>query len=189
MQAYLEYQHARRSAGATRQRRKRAAYAPSRDHRVEHMAWVNMIHRCHNPAHDDYRYYGARGITVCEEWQQSFDAFFSDVGPRPSNRHTLDRIDNDGNYEPGNVRWATWSRRIMSRCDATRCDSPLLVSTQRIVLSDSFGTSPCSAEPCPAPQRTAVRCNAPQRPAPQLNVPLTLEVPCHASPNPKPAAP
>jgi hypothetical protein len=118
MITYLANQHARRSAGATRPRGKRAVYAPSRDHRPEHMAWVNMIHRCHNPAHDDYRYYGARGITVCEEWQQSFMAFFAHVGPRPSNRHTLDRIDNDGNYEPGNVRWATWYQQRANRRDA-----------------------------------------------------------------------
>lgn len=115
MIAYLEAQHDRRSAGAKRKRGKRAAYAPSRQHRAEHMAWVNMIHRCYNPQNKDFKYYGARGIAVCEEWQQSFDAFFAHVGPRPSNRYTLDRKDNDGNYEPGNVRWATWYQQRANR--------------------------------------------------------------------------
>jgi hypothetical protein len=67
-----------------------------------------MIQRCSNPKATRYERYGGRGIKVCDRWVESFDAFLADVGPRPSAWHSIDRYpDNDGNYEPGNVRWAT----------------------------------------------------------------------------------
>ena len=65
-----------------------------------------MIARCHNPESQNYRLYGARGIFVCDAWRTSFDAFRKDVGERPSDRHSLDRIDVNLGYEPGNVRWS-----------------------------------------------------------------------------------
>lgn len=70
--------------------------------------WNSMIQRCTNPKAMYYEYYGGRGISVCDEWLNSIEAFLEYVGPKPSATHSLDRWpNNDGDYEPGNVRWAT----------------------------------------------------------------------------------
>lgn len=72
-------------------------------------AFAQMLHRCNNPKHSHYNYYGGRGIKVCDEWNHvsKFPAFIAYMGNRPSPKHSIDRINNDGNYEPGNVRWVT----------------------------------------------------------------------------------
>jgi hypothetical protein len=73
----------------------------------EFSVWIGMRDRCFNPRCESYPRYGARGITVCDKWRTSYGAFIKDVGRRPSKAHALERINNNGNYEPGNVKWAT----------------------------------------------------------------------------------
>lgn len=81
----------------------------------EYAAWRAMLERCHNPAAQAYYNYGARGIGVCDRWRSSFTAFYADVGPRPSAEHSLDRIDNEGGYAPGNCRWATSQQQATNK--------------------------------------------------------------------------
>ena len=76
--------------------------------------WGSMIQRCSNTNDKDYVLYGARGILVCERWRD-FSLFAADVGERPSKNHSIDRVNNSGNYEPGNVRWATDEEQAMNR--------------------------------------------------------------------------
>lgn len=73
----------------------------------EYRCWLAMKARCLNKNHQSYKYYGGRGLEICRQWVASFDSFLKDMGLAPSEKHSLDRMDVNGNYEPSNCRWAT----------------------------------------------------------------------------------
>lgn len=87
----------------------------------EYQTWRGMIERCTNPKAKHWSSYGGRGITVCLEWRD-FQTFLADMGERPSKAHTIDRKDNNGNYEPSNCRWATDAEQRANRNNSVRVD-------------------------------------------------------------------
>lgn len=98
----------------------------------EYEAWKHMIHRCEAPNDRRWVDYGGRGIRVCSKWRASYVAFLADVGPRPSPKHSLDRIDVNGPYEPGNVRWASRVQQMRN----TRRNRFLECNGERATLSE-----------------------------------------------------
>ncbi len=92
----------------------RHGHARTKSHTSVYKAWTAMRARCMNAQHPSFPEYGGRGIGICDRWND-FECFLRDLGERPSSRHSIDRIDVNGNYEPGNVRWATPADQARNR--------------------------------------------------------------------------
>jgi hypothetical protein len=94
--------------------------------------WRNIVFRCTNKKSAVYYRYGGRGIKVCERWLKSARAFIEDMGPRPSDKHTVERINNEGNYEPGNCRWATKKEQARNKANNVRltCDGRTMLMVE-----------------------------------------------------------
>ena len=90
-------------------------------HRVdEYVAWQKMRARCLNPRRPDYPDYGGRGIRICDRWER-YECFLADLGRKPSKSHSLDRIDVNGHYEPGNVKWSTPTEQARNKRNTIMC--------------------------------------------------------------------
>jgi len=104
---------------------------------AEYKIWRGMKARCRKENNPNYPHYGGRGIGICDKWFESFAAFFADMGPRPSAGHSIDRIDNDGNYEPGNCRWAD----LETQANNKRNSRLVLLHGVRMTLSEAARAS------------------------------------------------
>lgn len=105
----------------------RAASSP------EYEAWCGLKKRCFNPRTKAFADYGGRGITVCDRWRASFDAFLADMGPKPSPQHSIDRIDADGPYSPENCRWADRETQSKNKRNTVKVE----LAGASVVLADA----------------------------------------------------
>ncbi len=100
------------SCGCARRGAVNKAFKHGMSETKEFTAWIGLLGRCDNKNNSRYASYGGRGVTVCDRWRESFTNFYADMGAKPPGAYSLDRIDNDGNYEPGNCRWATDTQQV-----------------------------------------------------------------------------
>lgn len=106
----------------------------------EYLTWENMKNRCYYEKDASYKHYGARGIKICDSWldkKYGFLNFFKDMGSRPSKEHSIDRINNDGNYEPKNCRWATRSEQRRNQRKRKNYITPPRSSNGRFVKREN----------------------------------------------------
>lgn len=104
--------------------------ATRNNHTAEYTTWLGIKNRCNNPNEPQYKYYGARGIKVCERWMEDFSAFYADMGEKPKG-YTIDRINNDADYSSDNCRWATRTTQARNR-RSTRLTRPMADSITRM---------------------------------------------------------
>ena len=114
--------------------RSRITHGASKAKTPEYKIWSSMHDRCLNPKYRSYHRYGGRGISICERWRGKgkFKNFFANMGPRPSAKHSIDRIDNNGNYEPSNCRWATKTQQ----CRNTRQNKFLTINCCTLTIAE-----------------------------------------------------
>lgn len=120
-------------------REKMRKHGAARDgrHTPEYLAWAHIVDRCTRPTSGEWHNYGARGITICDEWRENAAAFLEHIGPRPSAQHQIDRIDNERGYEPGNVRWVTRKEN----CRNTRRNRWVEFLGRRMTLAEAIELS------------------------------------------------
>jgi len=110
----------------------------------EYKTWIGMKTRCFNTKSKDWPLYGGRGVTICKEWRDSFEAFFSYVGKKPSPDMSIDRYpDTNGNYEPGNVRWATPLDQVHNRRPTTHCKNGHPLTDENSYIDKRYGGRTC----------------------------------------------
>jgi hypothetical protein len=102
-----------------------------KSHSAEYAIWSGMKARCENLSSAAWKHYGGRGIKICDRWKSSFSLFLQDMGPRPSTKHEIERIDNSGNYEPGNCKWAL----RVEQCNNTRRNVFITISGERHTIA------------------------------------------------------